>query len=59
MARFPLYLTQQENYQILMDTFPEKSLGSNTFENLSTHHLKQVPVTVISIGCNSIRNSER
>lgn len=39
----------QANYQTLMDTFPEDSQGSSTFESLSTHHLSQVPKTVPSI----------
>ncbi|CAM9103917.1 unnamed protein product [Ectocarpus sp. 13 AM-2016] len=31
----------QANYQTLMDTFPEHSQGSSTFESLSTHHQSQ------------------
>ncbi|CAM9361651.1 unnamed protein product, partial [Ectocarpus fasciculatus] len=31
----------QANYQTLMDSFPEDSQGSSTFESLSTHHLSQ------------------
>ncbi|CAM9584654.1 unnamed protein product [Laminaria digitata] len=32
----------QANYQILLDTFPEQSQGSSTFESLSAHHMIQV-----------------
>eukprot|EP00904_Undaria_pinnatifida_P002822 jgi/Undpi1/12540/HiC_scaffold_6.g02209.m1 len=31
----------QMNYQILMDTFPERSQGGSTFESLSAHHMLQ------------------
>eukprot|EP00903_Cladosiphon_okamuranus_P012921 g12064.t1 len=31
----------QANYQALMDTFPEDSQGSSTFESLTSHHKKQ------------------
>lgn len=43
MAILPFFrFARQGNYQGLLDSFPEQSLGSSTFESLSTHHLQQV-----------------
>lgn len=33
---------EQANYQALIDTFPEDSQGSSTFESLTSHHIQQV-----------------
>lgn len=39
---FRVFTFEQANYQSLMDTFPESSQGSSTFESLTTHHIQQV-----------------
>lgn len=42
-----LVFNLQANYQNLMDTFPECSDGSSTFESVSAHQLRQVLPTVV------------
>lgn len=37
---------RQMNYQTLMDTFPDDSQGSSTFDSLSAHHRQQVLLEV-------------
>lgn len=39
---FALSSLAQANYQALMDTFPDESQGSSTFESLTSHHMLQV-----------------